>query len=223
MFAIRIQVHIRVRFCQCKWAIIGDSAYGSIAGVRTCAWDSRKLCRLEPLDLRPNSLCKRPLCFGRIQISRLLVYRFWIRCIKYELFNKCSYDIRFKVCLHVTYFSRPVSVITIIFTPANEVCECYVFTGVCLYTGEGGCVRGGVPGPRGVPAPGGGSGPRGSGPGWGAWWRPPGRLLLRVVRILLECILVKCVLSIVIKIYQTAKITEKNWSVLYSQSPLAQF
>ena len=27
------------------------------------------------------------------------------------------------------------------------------------------------------------------GPG-GAWWRPPGRLLLRAVRILLECILV---------------------------------
>ena len=24
----------------------------------------------------------------------------------------------------------------------------------------------------------------------GAWWRPPGRLLLRAVRILLECILV---------------------------------
>ena len=54
---------------------------------------------------------------------------------------------------------------------------------------------------RGVPAPGewgvysGGSAPRGwfcSGgllPG-GAWWRPPGRLLLRAVRILLECILV---------------------------------
>ena len=42
----------------------------------------------------------------------------------------------------------------------------------------------------------------GSGPGWvpglgGAWWRPPGRLLLRAVRILLECILVE--LHIVLK------------------------
>ena len=39
------------------------------------------------------------------------------------------------------------------------------------------CPQGGVPAPGGV---------------WsgGAWWRPPGRLLLRAVRILLECILV---------------------------------
>ena len=42
-----------------------------------------------------------------------------------------------------------------------------------------GCLVQGVPGPRwGVPGPG------------GAWWRPPKRLLLRAVRILLECILV---------------------------------
>ena len=33
--------------------------------------------------------------------------------------------------------------------PANEVCEGYVFTGVCLSTG-------GVPGPGGMPGPGGG-------------------------------------------------------------------
>ena len=114
--------------------VIGDSAWGSIAGVRTCAWDSRKSCRLEPLDLRPNSLYKRPLCFGRIQISRLLVYRFWKRCIEYELFNKFSYKFNeFKVCLHVTYFSRP--------GPRGGACS-------------------GGSGPRGVPAPV-GSGPGG--------------------------------------------------------------
>ena len=52
-----------------------------------------------------------------------------------------------------------------------------MFTGVCLSTG-------GVPAPGGVPGRG------------GAWWRhPPGRPLLRAVRILLECILVsKCFL-----------------------------
>ena len=53
-----------------------------------------------------------------------------------------------------------------------------MFTGVCLSTG-------GVPGPGGVSGPGG---------AWFctfcAWWRPPRRLLLRAVRILLECILV---------------------------------
>ena len=38
--------------------------------------------------------------------------------------------------------------------------------------GQGGLLLGGVPGPG------------------GAWWRPPRRLLLRAVRILLECILV---------------------------------
>ena len=194
------------------WGIvIGDSAWGSIAGVRTCAWDSRKLCRLEPLDLRPNSLCKRPLCFGRIQISRLLVYRFWNilkRCIEYELFNKCGSDIRFKVYLHVTYFSRPVSVITTSFTARIlQVSVCPRGGGVPAAGGawSGVPARGGlVPGGcllRGVP---------GGGPA-------PPRLLLRAVRILLECIHVKCVLPIVIKI------TEKNWSVRYLQSPLAQF
>ena len=70
-----------------------------------------------------------------------------------------------------------------------------------------------MPGLGGVPSPGGGSGPGGSGPrgvpgpegGWswggsdpgglpgpgGCLVEPPGRLLLRVVRILLECILVR--------------------------------
>ena len=47
----------------------------------------------------------------------------------------------------------------------------------------GGLLPGGVPGPEGVFSRG------GLVPG-GAWWRPPGRLLLRAVRILLECILV---------------------------------
>ena len=56
-----------------------------------------------------------------------------------------------------------------------------MFTGVCLFT-------------RGVPAPGGRllqgvSALEGFGLG-GAWWRPPRRLLLGMVSILLECILV---------------------------------
>ena len=57
---------------------------------------------------------------------------------------------------------------------------------VILFTG------GGMPGPgegawsQGVSAPGGLSAQ-----GRGAWWRAPGRLLLRAVRILLECILVQ--------------------------------
>ena len=81
----------------------------------------------------------------------------------------------------------------------------YVHRGV---PDRGGCRVGGllrgvsVPRGWGVPAPGGVSGPAGACfRGWmgvwsggGAWWRPPGRLLLRAVRILLECILV-CILS----------------------------
>ena len=72
-----------------------------------------------------------------------------------------------------------------------------LFTGGCLLpggvSGSGGCL---VPG--GVPGPGGGAWSRGgacsgrSGPVGGTWWRPPRRLLLRAVRILLECILVYC-------------------------------
>ena len=62
----------------------------------------------------------------------------------------------------------------------RRFCEGYVFTGVCLSTG-------GVLPPGGVL-------PRGRGgasSGGGAWWRhPPRRLLLRAVRIPLECILV---------------------------------
>ena len=72
---------------------------------------------------------------------------------------------------------------------------------VILFTGAGAWSRG-VPG-RGerLPAPGGVPGPRGgclllggdgvAASGGGAWWRSPGRLLLRAVRILLECILVQ--------------------------------
>ena len=66
---------------------------------------------------------------------------------------------------------------------------------VILFTGGPG--PSGVPGPKGGSCPGGVLGPRGRAclvlgdlvPG-GAWWRPPRRLLLRAVRILLECILV---------------------------------
>ena len=61
--------------------------------------------------------------------------------------------------------------------------------GGCSWSG-GVSASGGVPGPGGsapwVPGPGGGCGPR-----EGAWRRPPGQLLLRAVRMLLECILVK--------------------------------
>ena len=59
-----------------------------------------------------------------------------------------------------------------------------IFIGVCQEfcshggVGGGGCLLPGVPGPGGCLLP------------EGAWWRPPGRLLLRVVRILLECILI---------------------------------
>ena len=72
---------------------------------------------------------------------------------------------------------------------------------VILSTGggpvPGGPGSGGVPAPGGVPALGGVPGPRG-----GAWsWRclvetPLGRLLLRVVRILLESILVQSVFTV---------------------------
>ena len=59
--------------------------------------------------------------------------------------------------------------------PANEVCEGYVFTGVCLSTGGCLLLGGGAssPGaaPGGVPAPGGAC-CGGSGPG-GTWWRSP--------------------------------------------------
>ena len=64
----------------------------------------------------------------------------------------------------------------------------------CLATGLQGCLVWGVPGPRGAcsggPAPGGVPTPGGSAPG--GLTRPPNsrRLLLRTVRILLECILV---------------------------------
>ena len=76
--------------------------------------------------------------------------------------------------------------------PANEVWSKVIFLHlfVILFTVEG-LVRGGgllLGGAcsRGVPALDGGM----PAPGGGAWWRPPGQLLLRAVRILLECILV---------------------------------
>ena len=70
----------------------------------------------------------------------------------------------------------------VLLPPANEV-----FIGVCQeFCSQGGCLlpRGcllpGVSAPRGVSAPG----------GEGAWWRPSRWILLRAVRILLECILI---------------------------------
>ena len=108
---------------------------------------------------------------------------------------------------HSFFFSFILSIIT---ARKRSLGQGNMFTGVCLSTGGcllagglvlqgvhalgGGLVLAGVPapgrsGPRGVPAPG------GLVPGgvwsWGdAWWRPPGRLLLRAARILLECIFV---------------------------------
>ena len=60
---------------------------------------------------------------------------------------------------------------------------------VILLTG-GVWSQGGVSGPRGLSGPG-GSASRGCLVLGGAWWRPPGRPLLRAVCILLECILVQ--------------------------------
>ena len=62
-----------------------------------------------------------------------------------------------------------------------------IFTPVChsvhrgVWSGPGGCLGGTCS--RGMPSPEGGC----LLPG-GAWWRPPGKLLLQAVRILLECI-----------------------------------
>ena len=70
----------------------------------------------------------------------------------------------------------------------------------CLVLGRA-CSRGRVPAPSGVPAPGGYLVPEGSSPGGCLLWRVPGGeppspwLLLRAVRILLECILVMKVLK----------------------------
>ena len=66
----------------------------------------------------------------------------------------------------------------------------YTCLSVILFTG--GALSGGVvPGPGGYLLPGGCLVRRGGLLRRGAWWRPPpGRLLLRAVRILLECILV---------------------------------
>ena len=91
----------------------------------------------------------------------------------------------------------------IILTVRNEDCEGYVFTGVCLSTGGGGRVPawswGGLPAwSWGGLLPGGGwsrglvPGPGAPGPGGCLMQTPPEErwLLLRTVRILLECILV---------------------------------
>ena len=85
------------------------------------------------------------------------------------------------------------------FPPANEVCEGYGFTPVCHSVHREGCLVPGVPGLGGawsrgclvwgVPGPGRVSGP-GRVPGPGGCGDRPGRLLLRAVLILLECILV---------------------------------
>ena len=70
--------------------------------------------------------------------------------------------------------------------PATNLGQGYIFTGVCDSVHSGG---GGVPAPGGAWS-GGMPGPGGACSRGGAWETPPGRLLLRAVRILLECILV---------------------------------
>ena len=80
--------------------------------------------------------------------------------------------------------------------PANEVCEGYVFTGVCLFTGGGACVV--ALGRRGAwhawLLPG---GMHGCSPGEPAWntMRYGDTINERAVRILLECILVFIITS----------------------------
>ena len=105
------------------------------------------------------------------------------------------------LCTNVDFLDFPF------LPPATKLGQGYIFTGVWdsvdgggggggVWSGGGVCGPGGVSalggcGPLGVPAPGGVSGPRG-----GVWSlgvssrHPPGRPLLRAVRILLECILV---------------------------------
>ena len=99
-------------------------------------------------------------------------------------------------------FSGYVNASTVFYYHPREgnvfTCVCdSVHGGRCLV--PGGSAPGGVPAPGWVSAPGGGAwsqqvevpGPRGGACcRGGAWWRPPRRLLLRAVRILLECILV---------------------------------
>ena len=97
----------------------------------------------------------------------------------------------------------------ILLPPANEVWGKVICLQACVCPQWGGGLpglggsapwggacfqRGGVPGLGGCLLPGGlllgGACSRGGGAAGGVWWRPPGRLLLRAVRILLECILV---------------------------------
>ena len=75
---------------------------------------------------------------------------------------------------------------------ATKLGQGYIFTGVCDSVHRGGCLLpgGGDAWSRGLSAPGGDSVPGGY-----LVETPPGRLLLRAVRILLECILVDVVLS----------------------------
>ena len=77
--------------------------------------------------------------------------------------------------------------------PANEVWDKVIFSEACVKNSVhrgGAWSPGGVPGPGGwgVPGPGGWGVP---GPGGGVCADPPRWLLLRAVRILLECILVE--------------------------------
>ena len=82
--------------------------------------------------------------------------------------------------------------------PANEVCKGYVFTSVChsVHGGVSASVHAGIHTPPGADTPRADTLPEQTPPGQGAdpsGSRPPGGrwLLLRAVRILLECILVR--------------------------------
>ena len=80
----------------------------------------------------------------------------------------CVSDIDQQLGFHSKFFdTTETNSFTIQWLPITSLGQGNMFTGVCLSTGGGVCL---VPG--------------------GAWWRHPVRLLLRAVRILLECILV---------------------------------
>ena len=120
----------------------------------------------------------------------------------------------FSACSHCSYLP-----------PANEVWGEVIFLHlfVILFTRGGWMVPGGG-WSWGVHGPGGGGcmvlgGMHGSG---GDWWRPPGRLLLRAVRILLECILVPYFISVKTTDFFDAHIMEKLQYQLISFSQKTQ-
>ena len=108
---------------------------------------------------------------------------------------KCASDVT------VTFNRQELRQFLVIYFYRPQICEGCVFTRVCHSVHRGGVPQGPYPGGGGWgvwpgggssgPGPGGGSRLRQGVGGGGHWGRPPSRrLLLRTVRILLECILV---------------------------------